>query len=94
MSKLTLFYLEGCPYCRNARQALRELAAEQTAYAEAEIEWVEESRQPALAGQFDYYYVPAVFLGLDKLYEAVPGESYAACKAQLAAALDKALQRP
>lgn len=94
MSKLTLFYLENCPYCRNAKKAVRELCSEQPAYAAAEIDWVEESRQPALAAQYDYYYVPAVFLGEKKLYEATPGESYEACKAQLAAALEKALQQP
>ena len=28
MEKLTVFYLDGCPYCRNARKAFGELAAE------------------------------------------------------------------
>lgn len=94
MSKLTLFYLENCPYCRNAKKALRQLCAEQPAYAAVGIDWVEESRQPSLAAQFDYYHVPAVFLDGEKLYEAAPGESYEACRSQLAAALDKALQQP
>lgn len=88
MNKLTLFYLNGCPYCRNAKKALAELAAESPALPE--IEWVEESEQPGLAGQYDYYYVPAVFCGKEKLYEAQPGESYADCKAKLRAVLEAA----
>lgn len=93
MNDLTLFYLESCPYCQNARKALQELAAEKPEYASVKIDWIEESRQPALAEQFDYYYVPSVFLGKDKLYEAAPGESYSACKEHLAGALDAALQK-
>lgn len=91
MKKATLFYLENCPYCRNARRALEELAREEPKYAGAELTWVEESRQPELAARYDYYYVPTVYLGSEKLYEARPGESYASCKAKLKAALDAVL---
>ena len=91
MKKLTLFYLEGCPYCDNARRALRELGEEKAAYAAAEIEWIEESRQPSLAQSYDYYYVPTVFLDGEKLYEAHPGESFEACKDELRKCLDRVL---
>ena len=91
MKKLTLFYLEGCPYCDNARRALGELGEEKAEYAAAEIEWVEEGRQPSLAEGYDYYYVPTVFLGREKLYEAHPGESFDACKDELRKCLDQAL---
>lgn len=91
MKKLTLFYLEGCPYCDNARRALAQLREEKAQYAAAEVEWIEESRQPSLAGGYDYYYVPTVFLDREKLYEAHPGESFGACKDQLRQCLDKAL---
>ncbi len=91
MQKLTLFYLETCPYCHNARRALAELVKEDARYAQVPIDWVEESRQPELAGRYDYYYVPSVFAGEKKLYEAAPGESFAACKGHLKAALDTAL---
>ncbi len=91
MKDLTLFYLEGCPYCRNARRALEELEAENPAYAAVPIDWVEESQQPGLAGRYDYYYVPTVYAGARKLYEARPGESFAQCKASLRSALDFAL---
>ena len=88
MKKLTLFHLSSCPYCHNARRALQELIAENPDYANIHVEWIEESEQPELAEKYDYYDVPAVFDGEKKLYEAKPGESYAACKAQLKAALD------
>lgn len=91
MKKITLFYLENCPYCRNAKQALAELIKEAPQYGQVEIHWVEESKEPDLAGQYDYYYVPTVFMGGAKLYEASPMEPYAACKANLKAALDTAL---
>lgn len=94
MQPLTIFYLENCPYCRNARRALQELTAEMSAFAAVKIDWVEESRQPALAEEYDYYYVPSAFLGREKLYEAVPGESYMVCKTRLSFVLNKALQEP
>ena len=88
MNKITLFYLVGCPYCDNAKKALTELVRENPAYGEVQIDWIEESRQPALAEQYDYYYVPTVYDGQTKLYEASPSESYDDCKANLKAALD------
>lgn len=91
MKTVTLFYLESCPYCRNAKRALRELLAETPAFAAVPIEWVEESREPARADAYDYYYVPTAFIGGDKLFEAVPGESFETCKSNLRSALDAAM---
>lgn len=91
MEKLTLFYLEDCPYCRNARKALAELTEENAAYTEVPVEWIEEIRQPDVADKYDYYYVPTVFSGSEKLYEAAPGESYADCKANMKAAWGRVL---
>ena len=93
MDKLTLFYLEDCPYCRNARKAMAELTGENAAYAAVPVDWIEESRRPEVAERYDYYYVPAVFAGEKKLYEAHPGESFDACKRNLASALDAALKQ-
>lgn len=88
MKKITLFYLQNCPYCHNAKKALEELIKENPEYSEISVEWIEESQQPELAEQYDYYYVPAIFLGNMKLYEANPSEDYAACKKNVQAALD------
>ena len=86
MPKATIFYLTNCPYCRNAQRAVRELQAEDPACAGLEIEWIEESQQPALADSYDYYRVPSVFLGREKLYECSPADDYDAIKAGLRAA--------
>ncbi len=91
--KLTLFYLEDCPYCHYARRAVRELAQEDEAFAQIGIEWVEESRRPEIAAQYDYYYVPTLFKGHEKLYEAHPSEGYEDVKARIRAAFDRALSR-
>ena len=90
MKKLKIFYLVGCPYCDNARRALKELSAEEAAFAAAEIEWIDERADAALADQYDYYYVPAVFDGERKLYEARPSENYEAIREHLRAALTAA----
>ena len=91
MKKLTIFHLNDCPYCHNARKALAELTAETPEYGEVEVEWVEESQHPELVEGHDYYYVPTIYTGEKKLYEAHPGESYASCKAQVKAALNAVL---
>ena len=91
MKKLTLFYLEHCPYCHNAEKALKELIEENPEYGKIEVERIEESRQSQLAAQYDYYYVPTVFDGDKKLCEAHPSEDYAACKKNMKAVLDAAL---
>ena len=91
MQKLTLFYLETCPYCRNARAALEALRSANPDYAAVEVELIEESRQPEVADRYDYYRVPSLFAGETKLYEAEPGQDYDAILARVRAALDAAL---
>lgn len=80
---LKLFYLENCPYCRQAFRAMEELFDEKPAWKTIEIEKIEESRESAIADQYDYYYVPTIFMGDKKLYEAHPGETFAECKENL-----------
>ena len=91
MEKLTLFHLTDCPYCHYAQKALAELGAENPAYRAIPIEWIEERRQPDLAAQYDYYYVPSLFAGKRKLYEANPAERYEDVRQNLRAALDTIL---
>ena len=91
MRKLTMFYLENCPYCRNARAALDALRKLDPAYEAVEIDMIEESRQPELAAQYDYYSVPTIYAGDRKLYEAKLFDSYDVIKDNLKAALDAAL---
>ena len=91
MKKITLFYLENCPYCHNAKRALEELIKENPSYEAVSIDWIEESKEPKLVAQYDYYYVPTIFSGDRKLYEAHPSEDYDACKKNVRAALEQAL---
>ena len=90
MKKFILFYLEDCPYRHYARRAMKELISEDKKYA-ADIEWVEESKRPEVAAKYDYYYVPTLFCGAEKLYEARPGQSFEEVKVCLKEALDRAL---
>ncbi len=92
MKPLTLFVMTGCPYCRQAKQALKELYAEKEEYRTVPIHEINESLDPETADRYDYYYVPSIFLGDRKLYEARPGESYDECLTQIKASLDAALQ--
>ena len=82
MKKITVLYMEGCPYCRNAARAMDELEKAHSAYGEVPFEWIEETREREKAQPFagDYYYVPSMFVEGAKLYEAKPGESYEECR--------------
>lgn len=69
MKVITLFYLEGCPYCHRAFQYMQELCEENPAYAKIPVKRVEENEQRALANSYDYYYVPCYYIGTEKLAE-------------------------
>ena len=50
---------------------------------------IEEERESETAGRYtDYYYVPTIYAGADKLYEAHPSDSYEKIKAEVKRALD------
>ena len=91
MKKVMLFYLEHCPYCVNAKKALKELLSEKPEYADIEIQWVEESVEADFAGRYDYYYVPTIYHEGEKLYEAAPSQDYAAIKESIRTAFESVL---
>ena len=91
MKKITMFYLDDCGYCAKARQALDELYEENPAYRQVELEKIEESRQPELAEQYEYYAVPSFFDGKEKLFEAHLFMSYEAIRDEVRKVLDYAL---
>ena len=91
MRPVTMFYLINCPYCKQAHRAIDELTARNEAYKAIDIDYVEESMQPSRAEQYDYYYVPTMFIGKEKLYEAHPGESYEECRENIRKVFDAAL---
>ena len=91
MKELTMFYLEDCGYCAKARKALSELYEENEAYKTVPIQMIEESEQPELADQYDYYAVPSFFDGKEKLFEAHLFMSYEDIKAEVQRVLDYAI---
>lgn len=82
-NKLTIFYLEKCPYCRNAIRAAKELETELPGFSPDLINWIEERQHADIADQYDYYRVPSIFLGDRKLYECSPSDDYGEIKRQL-----------
>lgn len=92
MQKIIGLYLNGCPYCKNARLSIEELIKENPEYGKVPVEWYEETEHPESSKQFSYYYVPSLFIGQEKLYEAQPGQSYDEIKAHVKATFDAALK--
>ncbi len=92
MEKLTVFYLQNCPYCKKAKEALEELKTENPSYGNVEMEWIEESVHPEIADKYDYYRVPSIFRGNEKLYECDPSHDYDEIKRQFGLALAAAAE--
>ena len=90
--ELRIFYLEGCPYCLNARKALQELQAGSAEYAAVPVRWIDEAKEAQLAEQYDYYRVPTIYDGETKLYECSPAHGFAEIRQQVEAALQSALR--
>lgn len=91
MKELEIFYLTGCPYCRHARMAVEELLAENPAYGELSLRWIEENEEKELADSRDYYRVPSIYFKGEKVYEASRGDTLDDIKQQFQAAFDRAL---
>lgn len=87
MKELKIFYLESCPYCRKAMDAVQELKRESSDYEKVNIKWIEETIHPEIADNYDYYRVPSIFFGEEKLYECSPRDDYKEIKQQVGNAL-------
>lgn len=90
MKKIVCFYLEGCPYCRAAKRAFEELCAENPAWQKISVEWVIDHDTPSELKNFDYYYVPTLYVGAEKFYEANPADDYEKIKSEVRKALSAA----
>lgn len=69
MTRVKLFYLKNCPFCKKAMRYIEELKAEHAELAAVEIEMIEESERPDVADKFDYYYVPTFYVDGVKEHE-------------------------
>ena len=92
MKALTMFYLDDCGYCAKAFRALDELYAENPDYRKVPISRIEESQNPAIAEQYDYYAVPSFFDGHEKLFEAHLFMSFEDIKTEVRRVLDYAME--
>ena len=92
MKKLTMIAMQGCPYSAAAKRAIKELKAEQAAYAPLTVEEIEDGSAAAQAYGKYYYYVPSVFIKGEKCFEAQPGQSDERIKQAVARAFDRALE--
>ena len=91
MKEIEIFYLTSCPYCINARRAVEELCAENPAFASIKLNWIEELEHPEIADKYDYYSVPSLFYGDEKLYEAHFTHSYNVIKKHIRSAFEQVL---
>lgn len=69
MKKVILFHFQSCPYCREARNWLDELAREQPELSCVEVERIDENLCPQIARQYDYWFVPTFYVDGIKMHE-------------------------
>ena len=81
-----MFVMEGCPYCRQALKWMDELMQQYPEYNDVPLILIDETKQPDVANQWDYYYVPTYFVGKDKLHEG------AATKEKIQRVFERALR--
>lgn len=93
MKKITMFHLVDCKYCDFARRAIDELRKENPAYADVEIEMINENEHPEIIANYDYWSVPSLFIGKEKIFEAALFMPYETIKDGVKLAFDKALSK-
>lgn len=72
MKKITMFYLERCPHCKNAERMINDLIEKNPKYKNIEIEKIEERKNAKIASTYDYYYVPTFYINGEKIHEGIP----------------------
>jgi Glutaredoxin and related proteins len=75
MKAITMFETSWCPYCKQARKIMEELMEEDTKYKTLDIKIIDEEVHPEISKQYDYYYVPSLYVGRKKLLEGVPDKN-------------------
>lgn len=68
---LKIFILKNCPHCVDLMHWVKELYIEDSSYQNIEIEYIDEQESADIADQYDYYYVPSIFLDERKVHEGV-----------------------
>lgn len=86
MKEITMMILNDCPHCRRAAKMIEALKEKHPEYRDIVIHAYDENEHPEISKQFEYYYVPSMFIDGKKLLEGVP--SFETVEAVLKAALD------
>lgn len=71
MKPVTLFILHNCPYCKQALSWMEELKRENPSYNDIPLKIIDEGKEPDLANEYDYYYVPTYYINEEKVHEGV-----------------------
>lgn len=69
MKQVKMFYQERCPFCKWAFKYIDELKKEHPEFADIKIEKIDEIKEPEVADQYDYYYVPTFYVDGQKVHE-------------------------
>jgi len=72
MKEVKMFMFEGCPHCKRAREMMAEIFAEHPEYARIPLTIIDERKNPEIADQYDYHYVPTFYVSSEKIMEGVP----------------------
>ena len=72
---------------------IKKLTEEDPAYGGIELVWIEEREHPELADKRDYYRVPTLYRGEEKLYEADPSHGFGEIRENIKRAFDRVLGR-
>ena len=72
MKPVFMFITDWCPYCKKAFSIMEDLKSENPEFATIEIRVIDEEREPQIAKDHDYYYVPTYYVDGVKLHEGVP----------------------
>lgn len=72
MKTITIFETSWCPYCKLARKLIDELKSENKNYETVFVDFIDEELHPEISKQYDYYYVPTLYVENKKLHEGIP----------------------
>ena len=90
--KITMFHIKECKYCDMAKRAIEELREELPEYRDVEIEMIDEDEHPEIIANYDYWSVPSLFIGHDKIFEAALFMPYETVRDGVKLAFDRALE--
>ena len=92
MKKITMFHIDECKYCDFAKQAIAELRAENPEYEKVVIDMINEDEHPEIIENYDYWSVPSLFIGKEKIFEAALFMPYETVRDGVRLAFDRALE--